>query len=102
MGQAKPPPLIYFLVYKPHRGPSLHQRSRGEPNTKTRHMIAYIPEVVQLYGNMNGLENIAFFSQLAGFNYTTEQLEDLLLKAGLKKKIKPKNSLPILKECAKK
>ena len=35
---------------------------------------------------MDGLENIAFFSQLAGFNYTTEQLEDLLLKAGLKKR----------------
>ena len=57
-----------------------------EPNAKTRQMIAYIPEVVQLYGNMNGLENIRFFSQLAGFDYSTAQLEDLLLKAGLKRR----------------
>ena len=55
------------------------------PNTKTRKMIAYIPEVVQLYGNMNGLENIQFFSRLAGFHYPENQLQDLLIEAGLKK-----------------
>src|SRR5687768_9895269 len=28
----------------------------------TRRFIAYIPEVVQLYGNLTGVENLRFFS----------------------------------------
>lgn len=51
----------------------------------TNQMIAYIPEVVQLYGNMNGLENLKFFSQLAGHQHTKNELTTLLSKAGLKK-----------------
>jgi len=49
------------------------------------HLTAYIPETVQLYGNLNGIENLDFFSRLAGFNYTSEQLEEFLLKTGLEK-----------------
>ena len=76
---------LFLGLIAPTEGQALINGVEVSPNTKTQRMIAYIPEVVQLYGNMDGLENIAFFSQLAGFNYTTEQLEDLLLKAGLKK-----------------
>ena len=91
-GAGKTTTINLFLgLIAPTEGQALINGVEVSPNTKTQRMIAYIPEVVQLYGNMDGLENIAFFSQLAGFNYTTEQLEDLLLKAGLKKKIKPKN-----------
>ena len=53
---------------------------------KTTKMIAYIPEVVQLYGNLSGVENLDFFSRLAGFKYTTKNLADFLLKAGLEEK----------------
>ncbi len=49
------------------------------------HLTAYIPETVQLYGNLNGIENLDFFSKLAGFSYTTAQLEEFLLKTGLEK-----------------
>ncbi|WP_422080596.1 ABC transporter ATP-binding protein [Ulvibacterium sp.] len=52
-------------------------------NNATTRMIAYIPEVVQLYGNLSGLENLNFFSRLAGFKYSEGQLSALLLKAGL-------------------
>lgn len=51
--------------------------------TDTKKFIAYIPEVVQLYGNLNGIENLDFFSRLAGFKYSTEQLKEFLAKAGL-------------------
>ena len=45
-------------------------------------MIAYIPEVVQLYGNLSGVENLDFFSRLAGFTYTDDELKKILTKAG--------------------
>src|SRR5688500_2551075 len=46
--------------------------------------IAYIPEVVQLYGNLSGVENLDFFSRLAGFRYTEPDLKKILTNAGLR------------------
>jgi len=48
-----------------------------------RSSIAYIPEVVQLYANLSGLENLEFFTRLAGFIYTKEELENFLKRANL-------------------
>lgn len=45
--------------------------------------IAYIPEVVMLYGNLTAAENLSYFSKLAGFNFTRDQLEDFLNQCGL-------------------
>lgn len=53
--------------------------NRAETNKK----IAYIPEVVQLYGNLSGIENLDFFSRLAGFKYREPELKLFLTKAGL-------------------
>src|SRR5688572_19733155 len=52
-------------------------------NAATRKFIAYIPEVVQLYGNLTGIENLDFFSRLAGFTYSREMLSGFLTKADL-------------------
>jgi len=49
----------------------------------TKKLVAYIPEVVQLYGNLDGIENLDFFSRLAGFKYTKMLLTGFLSKAGL-------------------
>ena len=49
----------------------------------TKKFVAYIPEVVQLYGNLNGIENLDFFSRLAGYKYSGEMLAAFLSKAGL-------------------
>lgn len=51
--------------------------------TYTNEMIAYIPEVVQLYGNLSGLENLEFFSRVAGYKLSQSELSSLLSKAGL-------------------
>src|SRR5687767_15576037 len=40
----------------------------------TKKFVAYIPEVVQLYGNLTGIENLDLFSRLAGFTYSREML----------------------------
>lgn len=50
---------------------------------ETNRMIAYIPEVVQLYGNLCGIENLDFFSRLAGFTYNEAELKNFLTKSGL-------------------
>jgi ABC-2 type transport system ATP-binding protein len=57
-----------------------------KPNdTTTKKFVAYIPEVVQLYGNLTGVENLNFFSRLAGFKYSKEMLSGFLGKASLQK-----------------
>lgn len=48
-----------------------------------RKQLAYIPETVMLYPNLSGIENLAFFSSLAGFSYSTTELESYLNYAGL-------------------
>ncbi|PIF46241.1 ABC-2 type transport system ATP-binding protein [Chryseobacterium sp. 52] len=40
----------------------------------TKKYTAYIPEVVQLYPHLTGIENLDFFSQMAGFRYSKEEL----------------------------
>lgn len=50
---------------------------------EARRHIAYIPETVMLYPYLSGLENLAFFSALTGHQHTREELEQLLLDAGL-------------------
>ena len=50
---------------------------------ETKKFIAYIPETVLLYPNLTGIENLKFFSSLAGFDYDNEALTGFLSKAGL-------------------
>ena len=50
---------------------------------ETKKYIAYIPETVLLYPNLTGIENLKFFSSLAGFDYDNEALTNFLSKAGL-------------------
>jgi ABC-2 type transport system ATP-binding protein len=49
----------------------------------TNRFVAYIPEVVMLYGNLSALENLAYFSKLAGFHYAPSELAQYLAQAGL-------------------
>lgn len=63
-----------------------------KPNSNaTSKMIAYIPEVVQLYGNLSGTENLDFFSRIAGFEYEKKELTSYLTKAGLQEEAHHKN-----------
>ncbi|WP_316801086.1 ATP-binding cassette domain-containing protein [Pedobacter frigidisoli] len=45
--------------------------------------LAYIPEVVMLYGNLTAIENLDYFSKLAGFQYNKTELITLLTNCGL-------------------
>jgi len=46
-------------------------------------MIGYIPENVNLYPYLTGLENLDYFCKLSGFEYTQNQLSEILNECGL-------------------
>jgi ABC-2 type transport system ATP-binding protein len=51
---------------------------------ETKKFLAYIPETVMLYKNLTGLENLEYFSALAGrSDYTRAQLLAFLTQVGL-------------------
>jgi ABC-2 type transport system ATP-binding protein len=53
---------------------------------ETKKYIAYIPEQVMLYKNLTGLENLEYFSALAGHDeYSREQLLGFFAEVGLQR-----------------
>jgi len=50
---------------------------------ETKRKLAYIPELVMLYKSLNGLENLAYFSELAGQRYQPHELASFLTRSGL-------------------
>ena len=55
-----------------------------EHPVETKRRLAYIPEQVTLYRNLTGLENLRFFSRLAGASADSDQaLLAILAQAGL-------------------
>lgn len=57
--------------------------SVAENPQEIKQYLAYIPETVMLYPNLTGIENLEYFSALAGFDYSTNELRSLLSTAGL-------------------
>lgn len=52
---------------------------------ETKKYIAYIPEQVMLYKNLSGLENLEYFSALAGHQYQRKALFGFFDQVGLSK-----------------
>ena len=74
---------IFLGLLEPTSGQALIDNVSVTNNKKTGSSIAYIPEAVQLYDNLTGLENLDFFSRLAGFKYSQEELKNFLEKGNL-------------------
>lgn len=84
-GAGKTTTINLFLGFiKPTEG---HLTINGISVTKdpqrTKKEVAYIPETLMLYPNLTALENLKFFSALAGFNYSKSELTYFLSKVGL-------------------
>lgn len=74
---------IFLGLLAPSSGQALIDGHEASDRQAVARKIAYIPEVVQLYGELSGLENLDFFSRLAGYRYTEEELAALLRRVQL-------------------
>lgn len=74
---------IFLGLLEPTSGQALIDGHPSSDRTAVRQLIAYIPEVVQLYRDFSGLENLDFFSRLAGYRYSRQELEQLLERVHL-------------------
>jgi len=54
-----------------------------ERSLESKKLLAYIPEQVMLYKNLSGLENLEYFTSLAGATHTRTELMGFLEEAGL-------------------
>ncbi|MCW5911030.1 MAG: ABC transporter ATP-binding protein [Cyclobacteriaceae bacterium] len=50
---------------------------------ETKKLLSYIPENLILYPNLTGLENLEYFSGLAGKKYSKDECKKFLTEAGL-------------------
>lgn len=74
--------LLGFV--KPDSGAvSIFQIDTSKQSEKLRKLIGYIPENVNLYGYLSGLENLDYFCRLAGLKYSKTELRELLNTCGL-------------------
>lgn len=84
-GAGKTTTINLFLGFTvPTSGKALLNGIEVKPGSDTtKQFLAYIPEVVMLYSFLTGIENLHFFSRLAGFEYSSTELKKFLLEAGL-------------------
>lgn len=54
-----------------------------EQPLETKKLLAYIPEQVMLYSNLTAMENLRYFAQLGGHNYSPDEYRGFLNRVGL-------------------
>lgn len=74
---------IFLGLLRPTSGQALIDGISVIDGKRRRQDVAYIPEVVQLYGDLSGIDNLDFFSRLAGYRYTRAELHALLERVHL-------------------
>lgn len=74
--------LLGFLA--PDSGTvQINQMDCTKKSKKVRKLIGYIPENVNLYPYLSGMENLDYFCKLAGLKYKKSELQDFLATCGL-------------------
>ena len=74
--------LLGFL--EPDEG-IINMQNTDDGSVINQDNLGYIPENVNLYPYLSGLENLDYFSKLAGLKFTKNQLNQFLLECGLEK-----------------
>jgi len=74
--------LLGFL--KPSSGSAfINQLEVNQKPKATKQFLAYIPENLMLYPNLSAIENLDYFSGIAGKNFSNNQLKEYLEESGL-------------------
>lgn len=66
---------------------TLHNKKVEKNGLSTQKYVAYVPDEVAFYPQLNALENLGFFASLSGYQYTSLQLKEVLLQVGLDESI---------------
>lgn len=69
---------------------SINQLDTTQKAQEVRKLIGYIPENVNLYPYLSGIENLDYFCRLAGLKYTKHELQDFLTTCGLQSEVHSK------------
>ena len=62
---------------------TINQLDCTQQKGEVRKLIGYIPENVNLYPYLSGIENLDYFCRLAGLRYNIAELQDFLSTCGL-------------------
>ncbi|MFN3840612.1 MAG: ABC transporter ATP-binding protein [Cyclobacteriaceae bacterium] len=84
-GAGKTTTINLFLNFiEPSGGEAVIGKFRvSDAPLESKKLLAYIPENLMLYPNLTGIENLDYFSNLAGKKYSKEELGKFLAEAGL-------------------
>lgn len=74
---------IFLGLLKPTSGQALIDGVSVGDRQRLAQDLAYIPEIVQLYGDLSGVDNLDFFSRLAGYRYSQSELRGFLNRVHL-------------------
>jgi len=74
--------LLGFLA--PDSGTvKIDEKETSKETAEVRRLIGYIPENVNLYPYLTGIENLDYFCKLAGLKYSKTELQEILATCGL-------------------
>lgn len=74
--------LLGFLT--PDSGTvKIDEKETSSQVAEVRQLVGYIPENVNLYPYLSGLENLDYFCKLAGLQYSKTELQEVLSTCGL-------------------
>jgi ABC-2 type transport system ATP-binding protein len=84
-GAGKTTTINLFLNFiQPTSGTArIHGLEVAKAPLETKRFVAYVPEQVMLYRNLTGLENLEYFSALAGHDHSRRALVELFRQVGL-------------------
>ena len=82
-GAGKSTTLNMLLGFLDQDSGIVNMKDNKDSTVIRKDSIGYIPENVNLYPYLTGVENLDYFSKIAGLKFTTDQLYNFLLECGL-------------------
>ena len=82
-GAGKSTTLNMLLGFLDQDSGIVNMKDNKDSTVISKDSIGYIPENVNLYPYLTGVENLDYFSKIAGLKLTTKQLYNFLLECGL-------------------